>query len=163
KQVGDYDQAIEMYNLFIKAYGNEEKLNKLQKGDGSKPADPKLYAEPVKYLKQAYDSLSASYVLFFNYRTAAETYDTISRNQRFEQEDRRKAARNAVLLYANTGDRDKMVSSRATFLSLNPPAEQKADIDYLVASADLKAWDEKGSDDGPNRAARNKAVVAMEN
>src|SRR5262249_48733079 len=58
---------------------------------------------------------------------------------------------------------DKMVSSRATFLSLNPPAEQKADIDYLVASADLKAWDEKGSDDGPNRAARNKAVMAMEN
>src|SRR5262249_51615893 len=88
KQVGDYDQAIAMYTLFIKEYGNEENLAKLEKGDPNatppKTPDQKRYAERVKYLKQAYDALSASYVLFFNYRTAAETYDTISRNARFD-------------------------------------------------------------------------------
>jgi len=116
----------------------------------------------VKYLKQANDALSAAYVLFFNYRGAAESYDVISRNARFEKPDRRDAARNAVLLYANVGDRDKMMSSRTTFLGLEPPGEQKADIDFLVASADLKTWDERGLDEGPNRAARMKALAAMQ-
>ncbi|WP_437731126.1 tetratricopeptide repeat protein [Sorangium sp. So ce1335] len=166
KQVGDYDQAIEMYSLFIKEYGNEENLAKLEKGDPEanppKNPDPKRYAERVKYLKQAYDALSAAYVLFFNYRSAAETYDTIARNTRFEQAARRDAARNSVLLYANIGERDKMTAARATFMGLNPPPEQKADIDFLVASADLKAWDEQGPDEGPNRAARTKAMQSME-
>ncbi|WP_438014741.1 hypothetical protein WMF18_28115 [Sorangium sp. So ce315] len=166
KQVGDYDQAIEMYSLFIKEYGNEANLAKLEKGDPEasppKSPDPKRYAERVKYLKQAYDALSAAYVLFFNYRSAAETYDTIARNTRFEQAARRDAARNSVLLYANIGERDKMTAARATFMGLNPPPEQKADIDFLVASADLKAWDEQGPDEGPNRAARIKAMQSME-
>ncbi len=162
KQVGDYDQAIAMYELFIKSYGNEENLNKLQKGSGDKPPNPKKYEERVKYLKAAYDALQASYILFFNYRAAAETNDTISRNQRFTQDDRRKAARNAVLLYANMGDKDKMVSSRGTFMSLKPAAEQKADIDYLVATADLKTWDEKGTDDGVNHQARVRAIGSLE-
>jgi outer membrane protein assembly factor BamD (BamD/ComL family) len=162
KQVGEYDQAIAMYQLFIKEYGNEENLNKLQKGSEGKPPDPKKYEERLKNLKLAYDTLAASYVLFFNYRSAAETYDTISRNQRFTEDDRRKAARNAVLLYANMGDKDKMVSSRGTFIALKPSAEQKADIDYLVATADMKTWDEKGSDDGVNHQARVKAIGSLE-
>lgn len=166
KQVGEYDQAIEMYTLFIKEYGNEERLVKLDKGDPAgkppQPPQPKKLAERVKYLKQAYDALSASYVLFFNYRAAAETYDTISRNGRFEQPARRTAAKNAVLLYSNVGERDRMVASRGKFLELDPPAEQKAEIDYLVSSADLKVWDERGIDDGANKAARLKAISSME-
>src|SRR5262249_41688620 len=51
KQVGDYDQAIDMYTLFIKEYGNEENLRKLEHGDSSvtppKPADPKKLGERV--------------------------------------------------------------------------------------------------------------------
>jgi tetratricopeptide (TPR) repeat protein len=166
KQVGDYDQAIEMYTLFIKEYGNEQNLAKLEKGDAAaqppKPADPKRYGERVEYLKKAYDTLAAAYVLFFNYRSAAETYDTIARNGRFTPEARRTSARNAVLLYANIGDTDKMLAARTNFLGLKPPAEQKADIDFLVASADLKAWDEKGPDEGANRTARMKALTAMD-
>src|SRR5262249_51184986 len=81
KQIGDYDQAIAMYSLFIREYGNDDNLNKVRKGDSSatppKPPDEKKYQERVKYLKQAYDALSQAYVLFFNYRTAAETYDKI--------------------------------------------------------------------------------------
>jgi tetratricopeptide (TPR) repeat protein len=166
KKVGEYDQAIAMYELFIKEYGNEDNLKKLEKGEPDakppKAPDPKRYAERVKYLKDAYDALSSSYVLFFNYRQAAESYETIAKNKRFEQPARRDAARNAVLLYANIGDRDKMISSRQTFMDLSPPAEQKADIDYLVASADLKAWDETGPDEGANQSARVKALAAMQ-
>lgn len=166
KQVGDYDQAIEMYSLFIKEYGSEDNLKKLQKGDPAvtppKAADPKKYGERVKFLKQAYDALSAAYVLFFNYRTAAETYDTISKNPRFEKPARRDAALNSVILYANIGDKGKVLASRQTFMSLEPPAEKKAEIDYLVASADLKSWDEHGLDEGGNRGERLKAISAMD-
>lgn len=166
KQVGEYDQAIEMYNLFIKEYGADANLTRLEKGNLAAkppaPADPKRYAERVQFLKQAYDALSSAYVLFFNYRSAAESYDTISRNTRFKKDERRDAARNAVVLYANIGDRDKMTSSRATFLALDPPSEKKAEIDYLVATADLKTWDENGPDEGANHTARLKAINAMD-
>ena len=166
KQVGDYDQAIDMYALFIKEYGNEENLKKLEKGDAAvsppKPADPAKYGVRVKYLKQAYDALSAAYVLFFNYRSAAESYDTISKNGRFEKPARRDAAQNAVVLYANIGDGGKMQAARSTFMSLDPSPEKKAEIDYLVASADLKGWDEHGLDEGANRSERLKAMVAMD-
>ncbi|MBK8258579.1 MAG: tetratricopeptide repeat protein [Polyangiaceae bacterium] len=166
KQVGDYDQAIAMYSLFIKEYGSEDVLTKLEKGDPSakppKNPDPAKYKERTKYLKQAYDALSAAYVLFFNYRTAAETYETISKTRHFEEADRRIAAKNAVILYANVGDNDKMLQARTTFFSLNPPAEQKANVDFLVASADLKTWDERGLDDGANKQARIRAMNTME-
>ena len=166
KQVGEYDQAIEMYTLFIKEYGSDQKLGELQAGkpDAKPPVkpQPEKYAERVKYLKQAYDALAAAYVLFFNYRSAAETNDTISRNARFEEAARRTAARNAVLLYANIGDKDKMLAARTTIMTLNPSAEQKADLDFLVASADLKTWDENGPDEGANRGARVRAGEQME-
>jgi outer membrane protein assembly factor BamD (BamD/ComL family) len=166
KQVGDYDQAIDMYALFIKEYGNEDNLKKLEKGDSSvsppKAADPKKYGERVGFLKQAYDALSAAYVLFFNYRSAAESYDTISKNVRFQKPARRDAAQNAVVLYANIGDGAKMGAARSMFMSLDPPAEKRAEIDYMVASADLKSWDEHGPDDGANRTERLKALSAMD-
>lgn len=166
KQVGEYDQAIEMYTLFIKEYGSDQKLGELEKGkpDAKPPVkpEPEKFAERVKYLKQAYDALAAAYVLFFNYRSAAETNDTISRNARFEEAARRTAARNAVLLYANIGDKDKMLAARNTLMTLNPSADQKADIDFLVASADLKTWDENGLDEGANRTARIRAGEQME-
>jgi tetratricopeptide (TPR) repeat protein len=166
KQVGDYDQAIEMYSLFIKEYGSEDNLKKLEKGDPSqnppKPPDPKKLGERVNFLKQAYDALSAAYVLFFNYRTAADTYDTIARNPRFQKDQRRDAALQAVILYSSIGDKEKMLATRQTFYSLDPPAEKKAEIDWRVAEADLKAWDEHGLDEGGNRGERLKAIAAMD-
>lgn len=166
KQVGEYDQAIEMYSLFIKEYGSNDVLSKLEKGDPGakppKPPNPDKYGERVKYLKQAYDALSAAYVLFFNYRTAAETYDIVSKIDRFNEDERREAARNAVLLHASTGDKDKMLAARNTLMALNPTAEQKADIEFLVASADLKTWDENAPDEGANKSARVKAGEQME-
>lgn len=166
KQVGDYDDAIAMYELFIREYGNEENLTKLELGD--KKAEPPVepnpdqYAKRVENLKFAYDALSAAYVLFFNYPKAAETYDTISKNKRFKKEERRGAARNAVILYANIGDDSKMLDAQKTLYALEPPASEKAEIDYLVAQADLKRWDENGKNEGANKSAREKASASME-
>ncbi len=166
KQVGEYDSAIEMYELFIKEYGNEERVSRLENGDPK--ANPPVAKDPVEYekritnLKVAYTELSKAYVLFFNYKSGAGTFDTISRIKRFPEADRRTAATNAVVLYANMGEDEKLLAARQTLYALNPSTKQKMEIDYLVATADLKRWDEGGADDANNRSARLKATNAME-
>lgn len=166
KQVGEYDQAIAMYQLFIKEYGSEEKLTALEKGDPK--AEPPAKPDPAEYekrktaLKDAYTELAKANVLFFTYRGAAEVYDTVSKNKRFPEDERRKAAKNAVDLYANLGEEQKMLDARQTLYGLNAPVSQKMEIDYLVAQADLKRWDETAPDEGANRSARMKATQSLE-
>lgn len=157
KQIGEYDKAIEMYNLFIREYGKEETLTRLQKGEAKEQAE---YQKRIEFLKTAYDSLSEAYVLFFNYVAAAETYEKISGIDRFQEPARKDAARNALVLYANLGDQPKMEAMRARFLTFKPSAEDKAEVDYLVASSDLKRWDERGDSDN-NRATRQKAIGSL--
>lgn len=159
KQIGEYDQAIALYQLFIREYGSDEKLSPLEKGDAKQKEE---YAKRLTNLKVANDELSKAHVLFFNYRSAAEQYDVISKNKRFTEADRRDAARKAVILYANIGDDAKLAASRQTLYENKPSIEQKMEIDYLVAEADLKRWDENGADEGGNRQARLKAATAME-
>jgi hypothetical protein len=155
-----------MYQLFIKEYGSEEKLTALEKGDPK--AEPPGKPDPAEYekrkgaLKDAYTELAKANVLFFTYRGAAEVYDTVSTNKRFAEDDRRKAAKNAVDLYANLGEEQKMLAARQTLYGLNAPVSQKMEIDYLVAQADLKRWDEQAPDEGANRAARVKAISSLE-
>lgn len=164
KQIGEYDKAIAMYRLFIKEYGNDERLDKLQKGDAAagKPPQPELYEDRVKYLKLAYDELAKAYVLFFDYRTAASTYDKIGSITRFEDKDRRVAAQNAVFLYANIGDRTKMDAAKGQFLAMNPSESERAEIEWLAATADLKAWDEFSPDKGSNKDNRLRATRTMD-
>ncbi len=166
KQVGEYDKAIEMYELFISKYGNEATLNKLQSGDAKAkppvPADPKKYEERVKYLQGAYDALAGAYVLFFNYPRAAETYDKISTNTHFKQEDRRSAARQALSLYSSLGDQGGMTRSRQRFQELGASPKEIAEADFIVASADLKRWDQYSGDQGANANARRAAQRAMD-
>ena len=164
KQVGDYDKAIGMYEVFIKEYGNEKLLTALEKGDKDKGTPPNKAEldDRVKYLKVAYDALAEAYVLFFDYRRAAQTYEKIASVERFEDKDQREAARNAVFLYANIGDSDKMESAKNKFFTMNPTAEERAEVEWLAASADLKQWDGNGPDKGSNRDARGRATQAMD-
>jgi tetratricopeptide (TPR) repeat protein len=157
KQVGDYDKAIEMYRLFIDKYGDEKILQKLEKGSEKEKAQ---YRERVEGLIKAYEALSQAYVLFFNYRAAAETADKIASIERFPQDKRKLSAYNALVLYSNLGDRDKMTTARAKYLTFKPSAEEKAEADYIVASSDLKQWDERGDSDN-NKSARTKAQASM--
>lgn len=166
KQVGEYDKAIEMYELFISRYGNEKTLATLRSGDAkAKPpvaAQPKKYEERVKYLQNAYDALAGAYVLFFNYPRAAETYDKISNNQNFPEKSRRESARQGLSLYASLGDRGGMTRSRERFQSLGASPREMAEADFIVASAELKRWDPYSGDEGANAAARRSAQRAME-
>ncbi len=166
KQVGEYDKAIGMYELFISRYGNEQTLNKLQNGDAKAnppvAAQPKKYEERVKYLQGAYDALAGAYVLFFNYPRAAETYDKISNNTHFAQADRRNAARQALSLYASLGDRGGMTRARERFQALGASPKEIAEADFIVASAELKRWDQYSADDGANAVARRGAQRAMD-
>jgi len=166
KQVGEYDKAIGMYELFISRYGNEQTLNKLQNGDAKAkpptPAQPKKYEERVKYLQGAYDALAGAYVLFFNYPRAAETYDKISNNTHFPQAARRNSARQALSLYASLGDRGGMTRARERFQALGASPKEIAEADFIVASAELKRWDQYSGDEGANANARRGAQRAMD-
>jgi len=147
KQLGEYDKAIEMYELFIKRYGDEKTLVVLEKGNpkASPPVapNPEKYKERLTYLKQAHNALSEAYILFFDYRRAAEQYDTISQIERFDQKDRREAAKLALELYANMGDKGKTATLQKRFLSLGPTPQEKAEAEYIVARGNERmgrAW-----------------------
>jgi tetratricopeptide (TPR) repeat protein len=163
KQVGEFNKAIELYNKFISEYGSEERLEKLQKGDAKAKVAPdaKKYAERLGYLDSAYDALGTTYYSFFNYQRAAETYEKVANNERFAPEKRKPAAKNAMILYAAMGQRDKMNVAYKTFMKLSPSPEEKANADYLMADYDHKQWNAQGGDSGQNRQFRLSAEAAL--
>ena len=166
KQVGEYDKAIEMYELFIARYGNEQTLNKLRNGDpkAQPPVQPdkRKYEERVKYLKSAYDALANAYVLFFNYPRAADTFEKIANNGHFQQAERRDAAKQALSLYASIGDTAGMTRARKRMGELGAAPKDMAEADFIVASADLKKWDEFSPNTGANGNARQRAQASMD-
>jgi outer membrane protein assembly factor BamD (BamD/ComL family) len=165
KQVGEYDKAIEMYELFIGRYGSETTLKKLKDGDPkAKPpvdANPKKYEERVSYLKNAYDALANAYVLFFDYPRAAETFEKIGSTGHFPEADRRESSKQALVLYTSLGDRGGMNRTRDKYRQLGATQRELAEADFVVATADLKRWDEFSPDEGANQEARKRAQKAM--
>jgi len=165
KQVGEYDKAIEMYQLFIARYGNDQKLALVKNGDAKATppveADGARYEERVKFLKMAYDALASSYVLFFDYPQAAGTFEKISRTEHFPEAERREAARQALTLAASLGDESGMTRARQNFARLGAAPHDLADADFVIASSALKQWDPRSPDRGSNRDARDRAERAM--
>jgi tetratricopeptide (TPR) repeat protein len=165
KQVGDYDKAIEMYELFISRYGNDEKLTQLRQGDPSATppvqANPAKYENRAKFLKMAYDALANAYVLFFDYPKAAKTFESIAANGHFTQDDRRAAAQQSMNLSASLGDTAAMSQSRDAFARLGASNRDLAEADFVAASAALKQWDALSPDKGANALARQRAESAM--
>ncbi len=165
KQVGDFSRAIDTYTLFIGAYGNEDTLNGLQKGDPKKKppvvADQKKYDTRVTDLGNAYDALSTTYYSFFNYQRAAETKEKISSNTRFDEKKRKDAAADAMELYQALGQRDKMLAQYKLMSTLHPAADEQAKADYEVADYDYRQWSPQGGDSGSNRQSRVAAESAL--
>ncbi len=163
KQVGEFNKAIELYDKFINAYGSDANLNKLQTGDANAKVapDPKKYAERLQYLSDAYDALGTTYYSFFNYQRAAETYEKVANNERFAADKRKVAAKNAMILYASLGQRDKMTASYKVLNKLSPTPDEKANADYLVADYDHKQWNPTGGDGGQNRQFRLAAEASL--
>ena len=162
KQVGEFGKAIGMYDKFIAEYGSDARLTALQKGDGKAGPDLKKYQTRLQFLNQAYDALGTTYYGFFNYQRAAETYEKVGANQRFDESKRKDAARNAMILYASMGRRDKATSNYKTLMSLHPTADEKANADFLVADYDHKQWSATAPDTGSNRDARLAAESALQ-
>jgi hypothetical protein len=165
KQVGEYDKAIEMYELLIARYGSDDKLRQVRQGDpNAKPpiaADPERYADRVKYLKLAFDALASSYVLFFDYPQAAATFEKISRTEHFSEVDRREAARQSLTLAASLADESGMLRARQNLARLAPSARDLAEADFVIASSAQKQWDPLSPDRAANREARARAEKAM--
>ncbi len=157
KQVGEYDKAIAMYRLFINSYGKNETLVKLQKEEKDK------FEERVKYLNDAYQALAGSYVLFFDYPKSAETFDAISAVTYFPQDERKLAAKQGLMLYANLDDRNGMLKMRRRYEELGANAQDLAEADFMIASAALKNWDPASPDKGANKDARVVAQRQMSN
>ncbi len=155
KKVSEYDKAIAMYELFIREYGSEAKLGPLQK------ENPAEYEKRVNSLKDAYNALANSYVLFFDYPKAAKTFDQIANIQHFEPADRRRASKQALFLYASLDDSRKMTETRKEFASLGASKKELAEADFTIANAQVKKWDEFSADTGANAGARRVATAAM--
>ncbi len=166
KQVGEYDRAIEMYELFISRYGNDDKLRALREGDpDAKPpveASPAKYEDRVKYLKGAYDALANAYVLFFDYPKAAVTFESIGKSDHFSTTERKESAQQAMNLYASLGDAKAMGQARDAFARLGATPAELAEADFVLASSSLKQWDQYSPDAGANRAARQRAEGEMQ-
>jgi tetratricopeptide (TPR) repeat protein len=165
KQVGEYDKAIEMYELFIARYGSDKKLAQVKNGDPkAEPpveADPAKYEARVQYLKMAYDALASSYVLFFNYPKAAATFEKVSQTPHFAEPDRREAARQALTLAASLGDEQGMRRARQNFGQLGASPRELAEADFVIASSALKQWDPDSPNRGSNQEARDRAERSM--
>ena len=164
KQVGEFNRAIDLYQLFISNYGSEENLQRLERGDGKKVApDPEQYKERIKYLGMAYDALSTTYYGFFAYQRAAESFAKIATNPRFDDERRANAAQVAMVLYSNLGDRGNM--TRMYGILVDPKnhlaPDKRADADYQKASFDYGQWNPTGADSAGNAAARAQAIVTL--
>jgi hypothetical protein len=171
KQVGEFNKAIELYQLFIDNYGNEKYLDALDRG-GPDPNDPKKKIEPnpaeykerIKYLGMAYDALSTTYYGFFAYQRAAESFGKIATNTRFDDQRRANASHIAMVLYSNLGDRTNM--NKMYEISVDPKMHltgaKRAEADYLKASFDYGQWNPNGQDSGANGAARRQAQQTLE-
>ncbi len=129
KRVGEPGKAIAMYRLFVTAYGSEEILGRLQSADARK------YATRLGYLAQAYDDLSTTYYGLFDYPRAAETLAAMSAVARFDETRRKEAARNAMVLYLNIGQRDRAAASYRILAGLHPTPGEKANADFLLAGS----------------------------
>ncbi|MEA2752365.1 MAG: hypothetical protein QOI41_6508, partial [Myxococcales bacterium] len=106
-------------------------------------------------------ALGETYYSFFNYQRSAETYDKVAANERFPEQTRRDNAKNAMILYANLGQRDKMMADYRILLKTNPSSDDKANADYTVASYDFKQWSPTAGDTGQNRQTRFAAQQSL--
>ncbi len=169
KQVGEFNRAIDLYQLFISNYGSEDILERLDKG-GVDPQtkakvapDPDQLKERVKYLGMAWDALSSTYYGFFAYQRAAESYGKIATNPRFDDQRRSDAARVGMILYSNLGDRTDMTKMYGILVDprMHLSTEKKAEADYLKASFDYKQWNPSGPESAGNAGARSQAIAAL--
>ncbi len=165
KQIGEFNKAIDLYQLFIGSYGSDDILNRLERGDPKQKIDanPDEYRERIKYLGMAYDALSTTYYGFFAYQRAAESFAKIANNPRFDDQRRSNAARIAMVLYSNLGDRGNMSRMYDVFVDpkMHLTSDKRAEADYLKAGFDYAQYNPSAADSSGNLAARHQALATL--
>jgi hypothetical protein len=111
----------------------------------------------------AYDALSTTYYGFFAYQRAAESFGKIADNPRFDEPRRSNAARIAMVLYSNLGDRANMNKMYGVLVDprMHLTPDKRAEADYLRAGFDYGQWNPMGSESAGNAAARTQAIAAL--
>jgi hypothetical protein len=156
KRASMFGEAIDMHRLFLGAYGSEESLARLERGD------PRKYAERLRYVNASRETLLEAYIATFDYAAAAALEATIARDRRADVSARREAGYHAVRLHTSLGARGEAAAVHRIWLRLGPTPAYRAMLEYLLASAALEAWQERLPDRGANRAARLQAMAMMD-
>jgi hypothetical protein len=169
KQVGEFNKAIDLYQLFIDNYGSATILDRLERGgvgpDKAKiEPDPAQYKERIKYLGMAYDALSTTYYGFFAYQRAAESFGKIAENQRFDDARRSNAARIGMVLYSNLGDRAGMNKMYGILVDprMHLLPDKRVEADYLRASFDYGQYNPVAGETAGSATTRIQAISALE-
>lgn len=160
KQVNEYKRAAEVYRFFLDKYGKEEDLIAYRDGDPKKgiKKDPEQFNTRLDYTKKALGELGRTYLQAFDYANAAKLFEEKTGRKLLDEAERRDAAFTAVVLQANLGNRDKMLQARTKFLEFKPPANEKAEIDFIVATFEYNQW----KADPKNAGQKAKAATALD-
>lgn len=149
KQIGAYADAVSMYRLFLREYGAEELLTRLERGDPRaglpRAAAGTKYIERVKFVKQAMNALAATHVLMFDDRSATAVFESIANNRRFERQPRADAAYAATLLHRGAGDRTRAAAMHQLFIGLSTDARQVPMMEWRLMSIGLPRLDERAA------------------
>ena len=154
----DPQKTIDAYKRLIDAYGKEEALARLEREGGE------AYAQRVRELGVAYDAVSRAYYEVFAYDRAAEWFARTAGTTHFDGTRRVAAARIAMVLYADLGDRARMAAMHGVLADpkMPAPANTRIEADYLEASFDYRRWEQaRGGDAGDVAATRRRAIAAL--
>jgi hypothetical protein len=156
--------------LIVREHRWEARLTRFESGDPAAkppvPPAPGRVAETRRYWWQVRGALAAALVISFDYAAAAAEYEAMAREPRFELRSRIEAAENAAILRANIGGPAAAREARAAAMALarqdDGPLSRMPRIELEAALAELGPWNVRGPDEGATRAARRRALAAME-
>lgn len=164
KQLGDFGAAADIYRHLIQAYGDEATLDLLEHGDAKRQIapNPSEYQQRSTNVGIALEELGVADYSRFDFRSAASEYSTIAQTARFDESTRKHAAKNAMILSSALGDRERLLAARDLAIALHPTPDERANLDYLVASYDWEHFDARTPDNGKGQQARLAAHRPLE-
>lgn len=158
RQAGAMAEAVKLYQRLVERYGGDDALDVLARDK----SDPRAYSDRLRFLQLALEQLSQAHLLWLDYLAAAQIFEQTALNRHFEKPARIDAASNALLLYAQLGQRNRMDILRSTWVKLAPSEEHKRKIEWLFVQDDLSRYDPQKQKDPANRAARSAAIRSLE-
>lgn len=160
KQSRDLPSAISAHRKFVERFGAEPTLALLERGDPRRSIlpEPEEYKHRLRLVDLALDQVAVALYSMFDYPAAAAAYEAVARTPRLLEGRRSAAARNAMLLFRATGNREKMLANWQVAIALRPTTEEKAELDWAVATYDYDHFDPKAPDAAKARTAAQRPL-----